>query len=463
MWYYKGEVFLDLIEGFESFVYIIERLNVIEEPSKPILYIGKKVFYNSKKNKNKREIIESDWYDYYGSSKDLSEDVALYGKHNFKRHILHLCRTKGDSGYLEIKEQIDRKVLYVDDNNYKLYYNKNINGRYHSHPDNFELGEDLKLYFQSRFSQGNNHNKKWITNGNVNKVLSVKECEKIVGKNNWVYGKIPKKIEINNGIDNFYKDSDYTLKTNESYGFIRVGVTDGENNKLLLIEELNDFLKNNKSWYKGFSGNKNMVWVTNGSIDKKINIDDKDEHKDFYFGRTNIANKDKISMFKDGLFIFIDKDESDKMLKEGWVKKGKSTGTKYNVTNGVDEKKFYNEEDKNIFLKENQLWRNGQAFRENFNTENKVFAIDMKTLEKVCVSKEEYNNNNNLTSIKSKKIKVKEKHRIIFEGYIKEFEQRFDIPTSLIKESAREGGKIIHRVKGRYTKYNDFKYSAKYV
>ena len=53
MWYFNGELFDEVIEEFDSFVYIIERLNVIEDSTSPIFYIGKKIFFSKSKYKNK--------------------------------------------------------------------------------------------------------------------------------------------------------------------------------------------------------------------------------------------------------------------------------------------------------------------------------------------------------------------------------------------------------------------------
>jgi hypothetical protein len=44
--------------------------------------------------------------------------VLQYGPENFKREILHLCKSKGVCGYLEAKEQFINNVLESDD-----YYN----------------------------------------------------------------------------------------------------------------------------------------------------------------------------------------------------------------------------------------------------------------------------------------------------------------------------------------------------
>ena len=99
-----------------GFVYIITNLSNNKK------YIGKKFFYSSKtkqvKGKKKKIKVSSDWKDYYGSNNELKNDIELLGKELFKREIIHLCKSKGDCGYLEAKEQFVRHVLETDD-----YYN----------------------------------------------------------------------------------------------------------------------------------------------------------------------------------------------------------------------------------------------------------------------------------------------------------------------------------------------------
>jgi hypothetical protein len=58
------------------------------------------------------------------------------GRDAFRRDILYLCKTKGEMGYLEAKEQFDRNVLL--DNS---YLNGIINCKIHrSHVKNLKKG-----------------------------------------------------------------------------------------------------------------------------------------------------------------------------------------------------------------------------------------------------------------------------------------------------------------------------------
>lgn len=116
-WVYKEKDFLeDDIEDNYGFVYLITNLKTDKK------YIGKKFFYSSKtktlKGKKKRYKVSSDWQTYYGSNKELQNDVILHGTENFKREILYLCKSKGECSYFEAKEQFSRQVLESEE-----YYN----------------------------------------------------------------------------------------------------------------------------------------------------------------------------------------------------------------------------------------------------------------------------------------------------------------------------------------------------
>jgi hypothetical protein len=94
-------------------------------------YIGKKGFWEFytlsplKGRKNKRhKKKESNWKEYWGSCKELLEDVETLGKDKFEREIIRLCKTKWEWTYYELKEQIDRGVMFD-----KKAYNGIINIR----------------------------------------------------------------------------------------------------------------------------------------------------------------------------------------------------------------------------------------------------------------------------------------------------------------------------------------------
>ena len=71
--------------------------------------------------------LQTDWQDYFGSNDEVKLLVEQSGRERFKREIIRLCKTKGEMTYFEMKEQIDRKVLFDD-----KYYNEFIGGKIHS-------------------------------------------------------------------------------------------------------------------------------------------------------------------------------------------------------------------------------------------------------------------------------------------------------------------------------------------
>lgn len=107
------------IKGYYGFIYVIE--NQIDQKA----YIGRKYFTKAGtrqvKGKKRKTRKESDWKDYYGSSLRLLEDIEKLGKENFKRTVIRLCKTRGETNYWEAKYQFLMGVLESED-----FYNDNI-------------------------------------------------------------------------------------------------------------------------------------------------------------------------------------------------------------------------------------------------------------------------------------------------------------------------------------------------
>jgi len=107
---------------YKGMVYLIT--NMITGRS----YIGKKIFTNTNRKKIKGQMRrkvttkKSDWEKYFGSSKELQEDLEKYGKENFRREVLRLCKSKGELSYFEAKYQFEFDVLLYP----HAFYNSHI-------------------------------------------------------------------------------------------------------------------------------------------------------------------------------------------------------------------------------------------------------------------------------------------------------------------------------------------------
>lgn len=125
MWLYDDKpVDEPELENYIGFVY------VIENKTDDRMYIGKKLlkFKRTKKIKgrNKKVSVDSDWKKYWGSNKNLQEDVLELGEDKFQRKILRLCKSKGEMNYYEAKYQFELGVLESDQ-----YYNDAIMVKVH--------------------------------------------------------------------------------------------------------------------------------------------------------------------------------------------------------------------------------------------------------------------------------------------------------------------------------------------
>jgi hypothetical protein len=123
----------------ETFGFIYEITNNVTGKK----YIGKKQCQSRIKRKplkgktrNRIDFKESDWKSYTSSSNDLNEEIKKYGKDEFVFKILRTCDCKWALAYFEIKEQIDKDVLFRDD-----YHNGIINCRIGKAPK-----EELKKF-----------------------------------------------------------------------------------------------------------------------------------------------------------------------------------------------------------------------------------------------------------------------------------------------------------------------------
>jgi len=125
-WTYNNKPFeSEDIGDYYGFVYRITNTETGHD------YVGRKFFWTVKKRpplkgkKNKRRsTVETDWKKYYGSSDRLVKDIERLGNNKFTREILYLCKTRGETNYMEVYYQINEHVLLRDNN-----YNGIINVR----------------------------------------------------------------------------------------------------------------------------------------------------------------------------------------------------------------------------------------------------------------------------------------------------------------------------------------------
>ena len=118
-WTYLGKPFeSEDINNYYGFIYRIT--NTVNGHD----YVGRKYFKTIKKRpplkgkKNKRrETVETDWKEYWGSSPRLQADIDKLGKDKFTREIIHLCTSRGETNYLEAYYQFKEDVL-LRENNY---------------------------------------------------------------------------------------------------------------------------------------------------------------------------------------------------------------------------------------------------------------------------------------------------------------------------------------------------------
>lgn len=118
----------DNLDQYHSIVYIIK----CTLPDNNMYYVGVKQILKKCKQKplkdgKRRKTLYKDngLLSYYGSSKKLLEDIDKNGKENYTRTVLHLCKSKSESKYLEMCEQVIRNVLF-DNKSYNNIVNLRI-------------------------------------------------------------------------------------------------------------------------------------------------------------------------------------------------------------------------------------------------------------------------------------------------------------------------------------------------
>jgi len=138
-WLHEGKEYTKLVEFPDNAVGFVYK---VTNTTNGKFYVGKKILRNvltkklTKKEitewvkpgripKKRKEIKESNWVDYHGSSKLVTEDIKLAGKDVFTREILRICTTKKQMSYWETYYQMILRVLEVDS------YNENVLGKFY--------------------------------------------------------------------------------------------------------------------------------------------------------------------------------------------------------------------------------------------------------------------------------------------------------------------------------------------
>lgn len=109
---------IDFPENPQDYIGIVYLIQNLHPDATKTYYIGqkqllKKTRLPANKSRKRPKIVWRDngVEDYYGSSKELQEDVGRLGKGFFKRVVLECCTSKFQMSYAELKWQLEFDVL----------------------------------------------------------------------------------------------------------------------------------------------------------------------------------------------------------------------------------------------------------------------------------------------------------------------------------------------------------------
>jgi len=493
MWIYKNKVITEIPPEAISFTYKITRLNIEDDNTSPIYYIGKKNFYR----KSRKKILESDWMEYYGSSEWLKEHVKKYGSDNFEREILEICFSKSEATYKEVKLLIENEVLEVDHTNKmkKLYYNLSILGRYST--NKFFTKSDLEKLSYYKKQPDKYIDRFAVNNGVSTRFLNSElyDIEEFLLENpEWTLGtgitqKYKDMICCTDGIENIYIEKyniDTFLEENKLFykgskfkgkykrinngieerripindvlpeGFVLGGIVNIDyNNKIRLIHykkyttiTIPDYHKDSyleDGWEicpDDFNISTFSRWINKDSINKKIKLSEINSYltDGWELGRYNNYNKNKVSIVKDEEIKYISIDDIESYIKDGWILGGKKIGSLKErnlvlVSDNKNNKKTIPINNLKDFLSKNPEWKEGFTPKHKFNTKNQVFVYDItKDNLPLIVTPEEYKNNKNLVlrntvQLQKKKGLTKTEINRINKYYLEVYPKRRKIPT----------------------------------
>lgn len=121
-----------------GFIYIITRISdgkfyvgrkMLSSIRKVRLGKKEKLLPENKRKTFKREIKETDWKDYWGSSEELLKDIKELGQESFKRQILCFTTNKIDTSFYEMFYQMKLNVLFENSYNGHIANTKFFKGK----------------------------------------------------------------------------------------------------------------------------------------------------------------------------------------------------------------------------------------------------------------------------------------------------------------------------------------------
>ena len=133
MWLFNGEEITGLEQVPDNSIGFVYKITDLVTGK---IYIGKKIFFSNRKKKltkkeiaelpvskgrkptSKRVIAETDWKDYFGSSKTLLAELKTRSKLEFRREIIIFCYNKKQLTYWELHHQCVNEVIIYPDKSY---------------------------------------------------------------------------------------------------------------------------------------------------------------------------------------------------------------------------------------------------------------------------------------------------------------------------------------------------------
>lgn len=274
-------------------------------------------------------------YNYWGGGKWIRQSIMKRGLNNFKRDIIEYVDSLEEA---YIREQY--WINFYKSNNPKFGYNITKGGQ----DGGSQKGRIFSKETIENFSKAQK-DRIVIHKENIQTRIKRDELNKFLNEG-WSLGQTfenREKARLNSlkgasKIKNSTFTQDHKNKIKNSY-INKTWVTDGVHEKHVDNNLIDEFLNNNKNWYKG----------------KRKNKFQSDEKKK----KLSIFRKGKITVYKEGIIKVISKEELNFYISKGWQKKSPYNKDRAkrislihkgrrSINNGIIEKQVVNYED---FLK----------------------------------------------------------------------------------------------------------------